>query len=163
MHNNGQSIGFIKPSECRMGGEFIQLLRIYRLKDVLCECITSKVFLEMKEFHFLVPIIKSEAYWDYHFSVIQALYPLYCLLRLADIKEPGIDKLKYYVMQFDHLLDDGISNICSKIEGGEGAVVVQKVCNVICDNLPETDSVEVTVKREGNLKKAEEEEEEESK
>ena len=76
-----------------MGGECIQLLRIYRLKDVLCECITSKVFLEMKEFHFLVPIIKSEAYWDYHFLVIQALYPLYRLLRLADMKEPGIDKV----------------------------------------------------------------------
>ena len=41
--------------------------------------------------------------------------------------------------------------------------MVQKVCNVICDNLPETDSVEVTVKRQGNLKKAEDEEEEESK
>ena len=91
-----------------MGGEFIQLLRIYHLKDVLCECITSKVFLEMKEFHFLVPIIKSEVYWDYHFLVIQALYPLYRLHHLADMKEPGIDKVKYYVMQFDHLLDDGI-------------------------------------------------------
>ena len=79
------------------------------------------------------------------------------------MKEPGIDKVKYYVMQFDHHLDDGISNICSKIAGGEGAVGVQKVCNVICDDLPETDSVEVTVKRQGNLKKAEDEEEEESK
>ena len=87
-----------------MDGEFIQLLPIYHLKDVLCECITSKVFLEMKEIHFLVPIIKSEAYWDYHFSVIQALYPLYRLLHLADMKEPGIDKVKYYVMQFDRLL-----------------------------------------------------------
>ena len=79
------------------------------------------------------------------------------------MKEPGIDKVKYYVMQCDCLLDDGISNFCSKLEGGEGAVVVQKVCNVICDDLPETDSVEVTVKRQGNLKKAEDEEEEESK
>ena len=146
-----------------MGGEFIQLLRIYRLKDVLCECITSKVFLEMKEFHFLVPIIKSEAYWDYHFSVIQALYPLYRLLRLADMKEPGIDKVKYYVMQVDHLLDDGIGNICSKIESGEGAVVAQKVCTVVCEDLPDPDPVEVTMKRQGNLKKAEDEEDEESK
>ena len=144
-----------------MGGEFIQLLRIYRLKDVLCECITSKVFLEMKEFHFLVPIIKSEAYWDYHFSVIQALYPLYRLLRLADMKEPGIDKVKYYVMQADRLLDDGIGNICSKIESGEGAVVVQKLCMVICGDLPDPDPVEVTIKRQGNLKKAEDEEDEE--
>ena len=91
---------------------------------------------EVKEFHFLVPIIKSDAYWDYHFSVIQALYPLYRLLHLADMKEPGIDMVKYYIMTIDHLLDDGIGNICSKIESGEGAVVVQKICNVICDDLP---------------------------
>ena len=122
----------------------------------------TELFLEMKEFHFLVPIIKSEAYWDYHFSVIQALYPLYRLLRLADMKEPGIDKVKYYVMPADHLLDDGIGNICSKIESGEGALVVQKVCNVICD-LPDPDPVEVTMKRQGKLKKAEDEEDEESK
>ena len=61
-------------------------------------------------------------------------------------------------MQVDHLLDDGSSNICSKIDSGEGAVVVQKVCNVICDDLPEPDHMEVTVKRQGNLKIAEDEE-----
>jgi len=146
-----------------MGGECIQLLHIYHLKDVLCECITSKAFLEMKEFHFLVPVIKSEAYWDYHFLVIQALYPLYRLLHLADMKEPGFDKVKYYVMQVDCLLDDGIGKICSKIESGEGAVMAQKLCSFICEDLPEPDPVEVTVKRQGNLKKAEDEEEEESK
>ncbi len=76
--------------------------------------------------------------------------------------EPGIDKVKYYVMQVDQLLDDRIGNICSKIARCEGAVVVQKVCSVICDNLPESDPVEVTVKRQGNLKKAEDDEDKES-
>ena len=135
-----------------MGCECLQLLRVFRLKNVLCDCITSKALMELKEFQYIVPIIKSEAYWDYHFLVIQALY-LYCLLRLADMKEPGIDKVKYYVMQVDRLLDDGIGNICSKIESGEGAVVAQKVYTVLCEDLPEPDPVEMTMKRQGNLKK----------
>ncbi len=123
----------------------------------------ASLALEMKEFNFLVPIIKSEAYWDYLFSGIQALYPLYRLLSLADMKKPGIDKVKYYVMQADHLLDDGIGNICSKIESGEESAVVQKVRTVICEDLPDPDPVEVTMKRHGNLKKSEDKEDEESK
>ena len=52
------------------------------------------------------------------------------------MKEAGIDKVKYYVMQVDCLLIHRVSNICSKIESGERAVVVQKVCSVICEDLP---------------------------
>ena len=79
------------------------------------------------------------------------------------MKEAGIDKVKYYVMQADCLLDDGIGNICSKIESGEGAVVAQKLCMAICEDLPHPDPVEVTMKRQGNLKTAEDEEDEEGK
>ncbi len=41
--------------------------------------------------------------------------------------------------------------------------MAQKICYVICNDLPGTDRVEVTMKREGNLKKAEDEEDEETK
>ena len=41
--------------------------------------------------------------------------------------------------------------------------MAQKVCTVVCEDLPDTDPVEVTMKRQGNLKKAEDEEDEESK
>ena len=120
-----------------MGGECLQLLRVFRLKDVLCDCITSKVFLELKEFQYIVPIIKSEAYWDFHFAVIQALYPLYRLLRLADMKDAAIDKVKYYVMQVDRLKDDGIENIYSKMDSVEGSVILRKLCEVVCLDIPE--------------------------
>lgn len=33
---------------------------------------------------------------------------------LADMKEEEIDKVKYYSMQVDSLMDDGIGNVCSK-------------------------------------------------
>ena len=41
--------------------------------------------------------------------------------------------------------------------------MAQTVCTVICEDIPEPDPLEVTVKRQGNLKKAENEEDEESK
>ena len=120
-----------------MGGECLQLLRVFRLKNVLCDCITSKVFMELKEFQYIVPIIKSEAYWDFHFAIIQALYPLYCLLHLADMKEAAINKVKYYIMQVDCLMDDGIENVCSKMDSVEGSPILMKLCDVVCLHLPE--------------------------
>ena len=41
---------FIEPSECRMGGEALQLLRVLRLKDTIMEATMSKVFVEEKNF-----------------------------------------------------------------------------------------------------------------
>ena len=38
--------------------------------------------------------------------------------------------------------------------------MAQKVCTVICEDLSEPDPVEVSLKRQGNLKKAEDEEDE---
>jgi len=119
-----------------MGGECLQLLQIFRLKNVLYDCITSKVFMELKEFQYIVPIIKSEAYWDFYFAIIQALYPLYCLLGLADMKEAAIDKVKYYIMQVDRLMDDGIENVCSKMESVDGSHILMKLCDVVCLDLP---------------------------
>ena len=114
-----------------MGGECLQLLRVFCLKNVLCDCITSKVFMELKEFQYLVPIIKSEAYWDFHVPIIQVLYPLYCLLCLEDMKEAAIDKVKYYIMQVDHLLDNGIENVCSNMDTAGGSAILRKLCEVV--------------------------------
>ena len=50
-----------------------------------------------------------------------------------------------------------------RVVKGEGAVIAQKVCSVICEDHLEPDPVEATVKRKGNLKNVENEEDEESK
>ena len=84
------------------------------LKDTLAECMTNRVFLDNKQFHFLGEVLKIEEYWDLHFAVCQCLYPLYRLLRLADIKIGGIDKVKYYVHQVDCLMEDGIQQVKEK-------------------------------------------------
>ena len=119
-----------------MGGECLQLLRVFCLKSVLCD--------------YRVPIIKSEAYWDLHFVIIQALYPLYRLPHLADMKEAAIDKVKYYIMQVDRLMDDGIENVCSKMDSVEGSPILMKLCDVVCLDLPVP-----LVNIEGNVKKEE--------
>ncbi len=80
-----------------------------------------------------MPIIKSKAYLGYHFVDLQALYrsisPVLSLC-LTDMKETGVDKVKYHVMQVGCLPDDRIDNICSKTESGEGTVIVQKVVTI---------------------------------
>lgn len=50
VHNNGKTLLFIEPSECRMGGEALQLLRVLRLKDTIMEATMSKVFVEKGNF-----------------------------------------------------------------------------------------------------------------
>ena len=51
-------VGFIKPSECRMGGAQICLLRLLRLKEVLQEVVNSKQFLDLKLHKDVAYIIK---------------------------------------------------------------------------------------------------------
>lgn len=114
-HNGGRELDFIKPSECRMAGEFLQLLRVFRLKNAIVQCVSDKVFLDMpQEFQFLGPLVKNDKYWDLHFAVCQLLYPLMRLLRLADMRVGGMDKVKYYAMQVDRLMSNGLDNAVQK-------------------------------------------------
>ena len=137
MHNSGRVLLFIKPSECRMGGEAIQLLCVMRLRDTLLECMASKVFLEMKKFQYIGAVARKDEFWALQFSVCQMLYPLYRLLRLCDMKVGGIDKVKFYVVQVDRLLDEGLdrvllaiekmgdnyNNLANAVDGGNGGVI----------------------------------------
>ena len=114
-----------------MGGVLLQLLRVYRLKPALEEAITTKSFLSLKQFQWVVPLIKSEAYWDLHFALIQCLYPLYRLLRLADMKNNNMDKAYYYILQVDRMMQDGVENVMTKMDcdGGRSTLSsLSKVC-----------------------------------
>jgi hypothetical protein len=56
-HNNGISVGFIKPSECRMAGEHIALLCLLHLHNALKATVTSKEFIDLKAFKDVSDII----------------------------------------------------------------------------------------------------------
>lgn len=110
-----------------MGGYALQLMRVMRLKNVIAECTASKVFLDTKKFHFIHDVMKLDMFWDVLFAIIQLLYPLYRLLRLCDTQRCCIDKVKFYVMQVDRLLEPGLDNTKVKLESmaDEFEVVVE--------------------------------------
>ena len=103
-HNGGVNLGFIKPSECRMAGEHIALLRLLRLKDALKSTVTSAEFLALNDFKVTAAVIGNDHFWKYLFLLCRALYAPMCVLRLADQKTPAMDKLYYYVLQADRML-----------------------------------------------------------
>ena len=106
IHNNNVFIGFIKISKCRMAGELIGLLRLLRLRKILRATVTSKEFQDnwLKTFRRECLIIESNEFWKYLFTLCRALYAPMRILRLADQKIPAMDKLHYYVLQTDVLL-----------------------------------------------------------
>ena len=77
------------------------------------ESVTSKVFIECKKFLFIGQIVKHDGFWDLLLAICQLWYPLFWLLRLADMRG-GIDKVKYYVCQVDLLMKSGLQNVLKK-------------------------------------------------
>jgi hypothetical protein len=103
-HNHGIYLGFIKPSECRMAGEHIALLRLLRLKNALRSTITSMEWINLNMFHSDCAILMNPDFWKLLFVMCRALYAPMRVLRLADQKTPAMDKLYYYVLQTDRML-----------------------------------------------------------
>lgn len=103
--NNGILLKFTKPSECRMAGEVISLLRLYRLKDALKATVTCKPFVETGQFTDVSVIILGESFWDFIFKFCRSVYAMMRIIRLADMKKPAMDKLMYYVLQGDEMLN----------------------------------------------------------
>ena len=110
-HNKGVYIGFIKPSECRMAGEHIALLRLLRLRNALRATITSKEFLNLRVFHTVTSVLNDPEFWMWLFVMCRALYAPMRVLRLADQKTPAMDKLFYYVSQTDRMLPKYLGNV----------------------------------------------------
>ncbi len=117
LHNKGIHLGFIKPSECRMAGEHIALLRLLRLKNALRPTITSKEFIELRVFHSITGVLMNPDFWRYLFVMCRALYAPMRVLWLADQKMPAMDKFYYYVIQTDQML---LKYIADAAERGGG-------------------------------------------
>jgi len=100
-HNNGRSIGFIKPSECRMAGEHIALLCLLSLHSALKATVTSKEFIDLKAFKDASEIVVMDDFWSYVFVLCHALNAPMRVLCLADQKTPAMDKLYFYTLQTD--------------------------------------------------------------
>jgi hypothetical protein len=103
-HNKGIFVGFIKPSECRMGGELISLICLLCLKDALRSTINPKEFLDLNNFKEECCVLNNNSFWMYLFLMCCVLYAPMCVLRLADQQMVLMDKLYFYVLQTDQML-----------------------------------------------------------
>ena len=111
-----------------MGGEALQLLRVLGFHYPLIECYASRVFLDLpKTFHFLAELMKRDDYWDLHYAVCLFLYPMLRLLRLADMRIGVMDKVYWYVLQVDRLLEESTNNVVEKWQKG-GLMLELTVC-----------------------------------
>ncbi len=103
-HNHGVYLGFIKPSECRMAGEHIAILRLLQLKNALKSSIASKEFIDLHVIHSVCTVLMNPEFWKWAFVMCCALYAPMRVLCLADRKLPAMDKLYFYVLQTDPML-----------------------------------------------------------
>lgn len=104
-HNKGRLVTFIKPSECRMAGEIISILRVHRLGDVLKNTCTCPAFVQVGEFTDVSLLLLRDSFWDFLFKLCRAFYAQMRIIRLADQKTGAMDKLMYYVLQADSMLE----------------------------------------------------------
>jgi hypothetical protein len=81
----------MKPSETRMAGEVLQFLRLFRLKEALQSTTRDRVFVEYKHIGFVTIILNNEAFWNCLFAIIQAYYPVFHILWLADMQIRGME------------------------------------------------------------------------
>ena len=129
-HNNGRSLGFIKPSECRMAGEHIALLRLLRLRNALKATVTSKEFIDLKAFKDAAEIVMTDDFWSYIFVLCRALYAPMRVLRLADQKTPAMDKLYFYTLQTDIMLPKYLGELEKQSNYFLTATTARVICNV---------------------------------
>ena len=94
-----------------MAGEVLQFMRVLCLKAALQACTRDQVFVEYKKFLFIVDVLNNNQFWKTLFALIQACYPIYRILRIADTMIGGMDKLYYYVRQADRLLAQQMVNV----------------------------------------------------
>ena len=81
----------------------------------ILNCLIDKLFLDLgDEFTPVAWVVQQESYWELHYAVVQLLYPLYRLLRLADMRIGGLDRVKCYILQADRLMNDALENVVTK-------------------------------------------------
>ena len=145
----GRRLGLLRVAGTRMAGHYYALARMYRVKNVLASTVTSSEFIKQKRCTHFSHLLKSEKIWDVVALVLGVLFPVLFILRLADSREPGFDRLYYYVRLADKLMvkhADKLNNIL-KTE----PFTLEKVLHF--NKHPEGE-------RAGRLKKADDEDEE---
>ena len=68
----------------------------------------------MKQFANIGEILLSEAFGDLMWYVCKAMYSMYCLLRLTNMRIDKIDKVKDFMHKIDHLIPESVAEMMEK-------------------------------------------------
>ena len=106
LENFGRPIGLIRPAETRFAGFFLALHRMLRLKTALQQTVLSQPFQDanVTDKEWIVHAISRPEMWFKVYHLLKALFPMLQLLRVADSKEPGMDKAYFYICHADKAL-----------------------------------------------------------
>ncbi len=85
-NNTGKGLGFVKLSECCVGGEIIAIPRILHLTPILQVLVSTQDILYLKKHQTIVMVLSMEQVWDFLFSITKVFYPIMCIVPLADMR-----------------------------------------------------------------------------
>ncbi|MFN7263246.1 MAG: hypothetical protein ACK5TW_00035, partial [Cyanobacteriota bacterium] len=168
-HNGGKCIGLIRAADTRMAVHVISILRTLLLKDALTSTITSASLIQVK-FKVshnkkatlmksrrscshpasttadvqvekkLIDVLKRDSTWEIMAKFIRAVFPMLIVLRLADQKDPVMDKLLFYVRRMDRCLEKSKETLDELEEKTKG--VSWRVLNDLDDTNAHSDNSE---------------------
>jgi hypothetical protein len=87
-----------------MAGHFIAFQRMLRLKNAIQSTLASSEFILLKVAKEETKLLKDDLIWQCLADIVRAAFPALRVLRLADKKSQGMDKLYYYVRKTDATL-----------------------------------------------------------
>jgi hypothetical protein len=110
--NGGRGIRLIRAADTRMAGHFIAFLRFLRLKEAMLSTLSSAEFLQLDGLDKpLMRILKNDTLYKMMAVLCRAVFPQLRILRLADSKVAGMDKLLFYVRKADVMLQDNMTDL----------------------------------------------------
>ena len=106
LSNNEKKVTLLRPADTRMGGWVYCLARMFRLKEPLRQALTEANVKKWKVDPKMVAILEMKNFWTILYHFLRMCYAPLKILRLADRKEPGMDKLYYFVRLTDKMLKE---------------------------------------------------------
>jgi hypothetical protein len=101
-----------------MAGHFIAFQRMLRLKNAILSTLASSEFINLKVAKEETKLLKDDLIWQCLADIVRAAFPALRVLRLADKKNQGMDKLYYYVRKTDVTLTTQANDL-NKIASAE--------------------------------------------
>ena len=93
---SAMSLCLLLASDVRMGGHFIAFICLARLKQSLLDAMVTSICAKSDFPAALKSIVQNDKFWDAIVLLCRAASPMLRVLRLADKKEPAMDKLVFF-------------------------------------------------------------------